>query len=106
MSKKPKVAYLYQTVHLFKSTLVWYHGKERFPKELDDALEELLKGYKRKIANLKATGEMELREGKGRLLFQGVSVISESLLKKTPKMTIENSKCSKKAGVELKRHHQ
>ena len=44
--KKKKVAYSYQTVRLFKSALVWYHGKEHFPKELDDALEKLLKGYK------------------------------------------------------------
>ena len=41
LKKKKKVTYSYQTVCLFKSALVWYHGKEGFPKELDDALEEL-----------------------------------------------------------------
>ena len=53
----------------------------------------------------KSNWEMELQKGKGWLLFQ-FSVIRESLLKKPPKVTIENSTCSKQAGVELKKHPQ
>ena len=37
----------------------------------DTALEELLDGYKRRIAKLKESGQIEMRVGESRLLFQG-----------------------------------
>ena len=68
----------------FKSALAWYHGTQGLSEECDKSLEELLDGYKRKIANLKATGKMDLREGKNRLLFEGFSIIGKAAMKKTP----------------------
>ena len=50
--------------------MVWYHGTDGLSDDCDKALEELLDGYKRKIASLKASGKMEIQEGKTDCFFK------------------------------------
>ena len=96
--KKKRVAYSYSLVRGFKSALVWYTGSGGLPKECDTALEELLDGYKRRIARLKESGQMEIREGKSRLLFQGFSIISKAAMTSKPAVVVEESERVKLKG--------
>jgi hypothetical protein len=89
--KKQKVAYSFSLVCGFKSALVWYHGSGGLTKECNDALEELLDGYKRRIAKLKESGKMEIRERKSRLLFQSFSIISNTAMFAKPVVFVEES---------------
>ena len=91
-SRRKKVAYSFSQVRGFKSALVWYHGTDGLSDDCDKALEELLDGYKRKIASLKASGKMEIQEGKNRLLFQGFSTIGKAAMLMKPSITIAPSK--------------
>ena len=45
-----------------KSALVWYHTEmdTTIEPECDKALEKILQGYKRKVAELKAAGKMKI----------------------------------------------
>jgi hypothetical protein len=61
------------TVRSYKSALVWLHKENRMTlsPDTDLELENFLKGYKRKVADIKSKGGMDILEGKTRNNFEG-----------------------------------
>jgi len=59
-TRKQKAAYSFSQVRGFESALAWYHRMQGLSEKCDKTFAELLDGYKWKIANLKATGKMDL----------------------------------------------
>ena len=98
--KKPKAAYSVSAIGGFCSVLVNYHGKRHTQLEPDCelAVKHLLEGHARKVAELKANGKMDLREGKARLLLEGYSIIAEALMKQKPYVVVTETKTQKKGG--------
>jgi len=70
------------TIRSHKSALIWQYGEER--KIIDSvvnlAIESVLKGYQRNIADLKAAGKMPVFEGKYHLAWDGYCVLANALL--------------------------
>ena len=70
------------TIRSHKSALLWQYGEER--KVIDPvvnmAVESVLKGYQRNIADMKATGKMSVFEGKYHLAYDGYCIIANALL--------------------------
>ena len=80
--------------------LVNYHGKRHTQLEPDCelAVKHLLEGHARKVAELKANGKMDLREGKARFLLEGYSIIAEALLKQKPSVVVTETSTQTKGG--------
>jgi hypothetical protein len=76
----------FSTVRQYKSALVWLYKEEKtiFPPEVDQAVETLLKGYKRKVSELKLAGKMPVFEGKHHLTYEGYRKLAHSLLSAQP----------------------
>ena len=58
----------------------------------------MLEGNAKKVADLKANGKMELREGKARLLLEGYSIIAKALMSLKPTVVVKETPTQKKGG--------
>lgn len=69
------------TVRHYKSALLWYHGehKQYLDPHIDREIELLLKGYQRRVADLKAAGKMSVFEGKYHLPYDGYCLVARAL---------------------------
>ena len=74
------------TIRAYKSALLWYHGehKQYLDPHIDREIELLLKGYQRRVADLKAAGKMAVFEGKYHLPYDGYCLLAKSLFRCTP----------------------
>ena len=74
------------TIRAYKSALLWHYGEERkiIDPVINLAIESVLKGYQRKVANLKAEGKMPVFEGKYHLPYDGYCIIAKALLHTEP----------------------
>ena len=65
--KKSKAAYSVSAIGGFRSALVNYHIKRnaRLESDCELAVKQMLEGHARKVAQLKASGKMELRGRQG-----------------------------------------
>ena len=72
----------FSTVRQYKSALVWYYQECKFTllPELNQSLELLLNGYKRKVSSYKLEGKMPVFEGKYHLTFDGYCLLASTLL--------------------------
>ena len=77
-----------------------YHMKRNARLEPDGelAVKQMLEGHARKVAELKASGKMELREGKARLLLEGYSIIAEALMSLKLSVVVKETPTQKKGG--------
>jgi hypothetical protein len=66
----------------FKSALVWHYKEEKklIDPLMDQEIQKLLDGYKRKVSDLKQQGKMPIFEGKYPLTYQGYGVLARLLL--------------------------
>jgi hypothetical protein len=71
------------TVALYKSALKWHYKECKLimSPEVNQELDTLLKGYQRRVADLKLVGKMPVFEGKYHLPFQGYAVLAKSLFR-------------------------
>ena len=76
----------FSTVRSYKSALVWYYKEAKLIIEphIDQGLETLLKGYRRRVADLKLAGKMTIFEGKQHLTYDGYRLIAHTLFKTEP----------------------
>ena len=72
----------FSTVRQYKSALVWYYQECKLTllPELNQSLELLLNGYKRKVSSYKLEGKMPVFEGKYHLTFDGYCLLASTLL--------------------------
>jgi hypothetical protein len=73
------------TVTLYKSALKWYYKEHKLimTPEVNQELDTLLKGYQRRVSDLKLEGRMQVFEGKYHLPFQGYAVLAKFLFRST-----------------------
>ena len=71
------------TVTLYKSALKWYYKEHKLimSPEVNQELDTLLKGYQRRVSDLKLEGRMPVFEGKYHLPFQGYVAICKFLFR-------------------------
>ena len=71
------------TVTLYKSALKWHYKEHKLimAPEVNQELDTLLKGYQRRVSDLKLDGRMPIFEGKYHLPFQGYAVLAKSLFR-------------------------
>jgi hypothetical protein len=76
----------FSTVRQYKSALVWLYKEKKvvFQPEVDQGVETLLKGYKRKVSSLKLAGKMPIFEGKHHLTYEGYRNLALALLTAQP----------------------
>jgi len=74
------------TIRAYKSALLWYHAehKQTLNSHIDREIELLLKGYQRRVADLKAAGKMAVFEGKYHLPYDGYCIVAKALFSCTP----------------------
>jgi len=84
----------FATLRGYKSSLVWFYKENRqtIPPEQDLELESFLRGYKRRIAELKQTGEMAVFEGKHHITFTGYCLIAKKFFSICPAINQEHNK--------------
>jgi hypothetical protein len=70
------------SARLYKSALKWHYKEKKLimDPDMNQQLETLLNGYKRKVSDLKLEGKMSVFEGKYHLSFQGYCVLAKQLL--------------------------
>jgi hypothetical protein len=73
----------FSTVRQYKSALVWYYKENKLPlqPEVNQSLETLLNGYKRRVSDYKLDGKMPVFEGKYHLTFDGYCLLANTLFK-------------------------
>jgi len=73
----------FSTVRQYKSALVWYYKEHELimQPEINQGLETLLNGYKRRVSDYKLEGKMPVFEGKYHLTFDGYCLLACSLFK-------------------------
>jgi hypothetical protein len=71
----------FSTVRQYKSALVWYYKEQKLiiQPEIDQGLETLLNGYKRRVSDHKLAGRMPVFEGKYHLTFDGYTLLARAL---------------------------
>jgi hypothetical protein len=71
------------SVTLYKSALKWYYKEQRLimSPEVNQELDTLLKGYQRRVSDLKLDGKMPVFEGKYHIPFQGYVTLAKLLLR-------------------------
>jgi hypothetical protein len=71
----------FSTVRLYKSALVWWYKEKKIVMQatVNQAIESLLNGYKRQVADLKQDGKLPVTEGKHYLTFQGYRALARAL---------------------------
>ena len=71
----------FSTVRQYKSALVWYYKEQQLimQPEINQGLETLLNGYKRKVSDYKLEGKMPVFEGKYHLTYDGYCLLAEAL---------------------------
>lgn len=76
----------FSSARLYKSALVWYYKEKKviMEPEVNQQLETLLDGYKRKVSDLKLQGKMPVFEGKYHLTFEGYIVLARLLFASEP----------------------
>jgi hypothetical protein len=76
----------FSSVRSFKSALVWYYKEHKLimEPEVNQQLETLLNGYKRRVSDFKLDGKMPVFEGKYHLTFEGYRVLASLLMKSEP----------------------
>jgi hypothetical protein len=81
-----KVTISHACMQGYKSALVWCYGESgiRMENNLNNWLDEFVKGYKKTIADKKEKGVMRMTEGKAPLSFQGYHTIADSFMKLEP----------------------
>jgi hypothetical protein len=74
------------SVHLYKSALGWYYKERRLIMDptVNQELDTLLKGYHRRVSELKLVGKMPVFEGKYHLPFEGYRTLANLLVRLTP----------------------
>ena len=80
----------FSTVRSYKSALVWLYKEQKLLIDplVDQGLETLLKGYRRKVADLKLEGKMSIFEGRYHLTYDGYCLIANALFKSEPFSTM------------------
>jgi hypothetical protein len=80
----------FSTVRSYKSALVWYYKENKLiiDPHVDQGLETLLKGYRRRVADLKLEGKMNIFEGRYHLTYDGYCLIASALFKAEPFSTM------------------
>jgi hypothetical protein len=65
----------------YKSALLWYYGQKNvsMSADIDDYIEDFISGYAKLVQQKKATGVMELKEGKSHMQFLGYLSINKYL---------------------------
>ena len=73
----------FATVRQYKSALVWYYQEHELimQPEINQGLETLLNGYKRRVSDYKLEGKMPVFEGKYHLTYDGYCLLAEALFK-------------------------
>jgi hypothetical protein len=68
----------FSTVRQYKSALLWLYKEKEvvLQPEVDQGIETLLSGYKRKVSDFKLAGKMPVFEGKYHLTYEGYWVIT------------------------------
>jgi hypothetical protein len=76
----------FSSVRSYKSALVWYYKEHKFiiQPDVDQELEKLLNGYKRRVSDFKLDGKMPVFEGKYHLTFEGFRVLAARLMESEP----------------------
>jgi hypothetical protein len=76
----------FSTVRQYKSALVWYYEEQKtiFQPEVNQGIETLLNGYKRKVSDLKLAGKMPVFEGKHHLTYEGYRLLAHALFTAEP----------------------
>ena len=71
------------SVRSYKSALVWWYKEHKLiiQPDVNQELETLLTGYKRRLSDFKLDGKMPVFEGKYHLTFDGYRVLATQLLK-------------------------
>jgi hypothetical protein len=74
------------SVRAYKSALVWYYKENKLiiQPDVDQELETLLNGYKRRVSDFKLDGKMAVFEGKYHLTFDGYCMLATRLMKSEP----------------------
>ena len=80
----------FSTVRAYKSALVWYYKEHKLIIDplIDQGLETLLRGYRRRVANLKLEGKMSVFEGRYHLTYDGYGLLATALYKTQPFSTM------------------
>ncbi|MGH8399103.1 MAG: hypothetical protein ACRETA_12800 [Gammaproteobacteria bacterium] len=73
----------FSTVRQYKSALMWYYKEHKLimQPEIDQGLEALFNGYKRRVSDYKLQGKMPVFEGKYHLTFDGYCLLATALFK-------------------------
>ena len=73
----------FSTIRQYKSALVWYYKEHKLimQPEINQGLETLLNGYKRRVSDYKLEGKMPVFEGKYHLTFDGYCLLASALFK-------------------------
>jgi hypothetical protein len=76
----------FSSVRQYKSALVWYYKEHKliFEAGVNQELETLLNGYKRRVSDLKLQGKMAVFEGKYHLTFEGYRTLANHLFTSHP----------------------
>jgi hypothetical protein len=76
----------FSSVRSYKSALVWYYKEHKLiiQPDVDQELETLLTGYKRRVSDFKLDGKMPVFEGKYHLTFDGYRVLAARLMQSEP----------------------
>lgn len=76
----------FSTVRQYKSALVWYYKEQKtvFQPDVNQGIETLLNGYKRKVSDLKLAGRMPVFEGKHHLTYDGYRRLAHALFTAQP----------------------
>jgi hypothetical protein len=74
------------TIRSYKSALKWLYKEQKVIMEdsVDQGIETLLQGYKRRVADWKASGKMAVFEGKLHLTSDGYRLLSNALFAAQP----------------------
>jgi len=80
----------FSTVRAYKSALVWYYKEHKLIIDplIDQGLETLLRGYRRRVANMKLEGKMAIFEGRYHLTYDGYCLLARALYKTEPFSTM------------------
>ena len=75
------------------SALLWYSKEHKLiiDPQGDQGLETLLKGYRRRVANLNLEGKMAIFEGRYHLTYDGYCLVATALYKTEPFSTMHGS---------------